>query len=147
MNRRYVAVRVSLIALAGLLAASAYAQSGADPSASAKGLGANDCPLTKIELNKVRESTRLVTTGAITVPSRKYKSDRDPTTLELVTVTEKKDGPTRVSDDGQVIFIMGELTDKRKEELITQAIYFRAVWKANLTELCAGPWNTRDDAP
>jgi hypothetical protein len=38
---------------------------------------------------------------------------------------KKKDGPSRVSDDGEVIFLY-KASDKKQQDLITQAFAIRA---------------------
>jgi hypothetical protein len=54
-----------------------------------------------------------------------FKSDGDPDTLEIVFLEKKKDGPSRVSSDGEVIFLY-KASDKKQSELIDQAFTIRA---------------------
>jgi hypothetical protein len=61
----------------------------------------------------------------LTVPSRDYKSDGDPETLEVVFLDNKKEGPSRVSDDGEVIFFY-KASDRKQQALIEQAFEIRA---------------------
>jgi hypothetical protein len=77
------------------------------------------------KLVKLMETTKVVARMGLDVPSTEYKSDGDPETLELVFLDKKKDGPSRVSDDGQVIFLY-KASDKKQQELITQAFIIRA---------------------
>jgi hypothetical protein len=38
-------------------------------------------------------------------PPEEYKSDGNPKTIELVTLRPSDDGPSRVSEDGEVVFL------------------------------------------
>ncbi len=60
-------------------------------------------------------------------PAADFIADGDPNTLELVFLADKKDGPSHVSDDGEVIFIAPRTKDKVQQELISQAFYLRAL--------------------
>ena len=50
--------------------------------------------------NRILTQTKIVVTE-LSVPAREYKGDGDPNTLEIVFLTKKSDGPSRVSDDGK----------------------------------------------
>lgn len=50
------------------------------------------------------QQTRLVS-EQLSVPAFEFKSNGDPNTIEVVFVTRKEDGPSRVSDDGKVVFL------------------------------------------
>jgi hypothetical protein len=67
----------------------------------------------------------LVTAESLTVPLSQYKGDGDPTTLEVVIFRKKSDGPSRVSDDGEVIFFYEKDSDKLQQQLIQRAFEIR----------------------
>ncbi len=67
----------------------------------------------------------LVMAEALSVPVSQYKGDGDPTTLEMVIFSKKSDGPSRVSDDGEVIFFYKMDSDKLQQELIQKAFEIR----------------------
>jgi hypothetical protein len=84
---------------------------------------------TEAQLNskivELMEKTRVVARMGLDVPAAEYKSDGDIDTLEIVFLDKKKDGPSRVSDDGEVIFLY-KASDKKQDELIDQAFNIRA---------------------
>jgi hypothetical protein len=55
---------------------------------------------------------------SLSVPVSQYKGDGDPTTIEVLMLSTDSDGPSRVSDDGEVII----LHDKDSKELMRQLI-------------------------
>jgi len=71
--------------------------------------------LTETKMNVVME---------LAVPAADFKGDGDPTTLEIVFLTKKADGPSRVSDDGEVIFLY-KASDKTQQKLIARAFEIR----------------------
>ena len=71
--------------------------------------------LTETKMNVVME---------LAVPAAEFKGDGDPTTIEIVFLTKKADGPSRVSDDGEVIFLY-KASDKTQQKLITRAFEIR----------------------
>ncbi len=71
--------------------------------------------LTETKMNLVTE---------LSVPASEFRGDGDPTTIEVVFLTKKSDGPSRVSEDGEVIFLY-EASDKTQEKLITRAFEIR----------------------
>jgi hypothetical protein len=102
----------------------------------------SNCPVTNKDIAEVLISAKLGYTK-IDVPPSEYKSDGDPDTLEIVVLTEPGDGPSRVSDDGEVIYVSKatlENTKKEMPELYRMAAYRKAVLKRNLTKECRGPW-------
>lgn len=103
----------------------------------------NDCPLTNKDLADIGISTKIIAVPEIAVPASQYKSDGDADTLELVFLKDKSDGQSRVSDDGEIIFLQGKVKDKTQQELFTQAFYIRAVLKMKLIALCIGPWTQK----
>jgi hypothetical protein len=76
----------------------------------------------KVEL---MTNTKIAAVMELRVPASEYKSDGDPETLEIVFLSRKKDGPSRVSEDGEVIFLY-KASDKKQQELIQQAFDIRA---------------------
>ena len=74
---------------------------------------------------KLMQQTKVVAVMSLKVPASEYKSDGDPSTLEIVFLANKADGPSRVSDDGQVIFLY-KATDQEQSDLIGRAFDIRA---------------------
>ena len=75
---------------------------------------------------KLMVETKIIAVPELKGPASEYRSDGDPNTLELVFLSNKKDGPSRVSDDGEVIFLYKASAGKQ-QELIRQAFEIRAV--------------------
>ena len=73
--------------------------------------------------NRILRQTKVVVTQ-LSVPAREYKGDGDPNTLEIVFLTNKSDGPSRVSDDGEVIFLY-RASDATQQQLISRAFEIR----------------------
>jgi hypothetical protein len=84
---------------------------------------------TQQEINKkiveLMETTKTSMREGLDVPAAEYKSDGDPETLEIVMLKKKQDGPSRVSEDGEVIFLY-KASDKKQQELISEAYTLRA---------------------
>ncbi len=99
-----------------------------------------DCPISGNDIVALGKTTKVIAITELHGAVSEYKSDGDPGTLELVFLKDKKNGPSRVSDDGEVIFLAPKITDKEQQELITQALYIRAVLRKGLTARCSGPW-------
>jgi hypothetical protein len=59
-------------------------------------------------------------------PADAYESDSDPMTLEIVMLSKKADGPSRVSDDGEVIFMQEKTKDEEQQTRFTTALYLKA---------------------
>ena len=74
---------------------------------------------------ELMQSTKVTMRDGLDVPAADYKSDGDPETLELVMLKDKKDGPSRVSPDGQVIFLY-KASGKKQQALIEEAFILRA---------------------
>jgi len=74
---------------------------------------------------ELMQSTKVNMRDGLDVPAADYKSDGDPETLELVMLKDKKDGPSRVSPDGQVIFLY-KASGKKQQALIEEAFILRA---------------------
>ena len=75
---------------------------------------------------KLMIETQVVAVTELKGPASEYKSDGDPNTLELVFLENKQDGPSRVSDDGEVIFLY-KASQKEQQKLIGQAFRTRAL--------------------
>jgi hypothetical protein len=73
---------------------------------------------------KLMVETKLIAVAELDVPSHEYESDGDPDTLEIVFLTKKTDGPSRVTSDGEVIFLY-EASDEEQEALINEAFDIR----------------------
>ena len=74
---------------------------------------------------KLMVETKVIAVPSITVPASQYKSGGDPNTLEIVLLTKKGDGPSRISDDGEVIFLY-KASDSEQSALIARAFEIRA---------------------
>jgi hypothetical protein len=74
--------------------------------------------------NRILTQTKVVVVTALTVPAHEYKGDGDPNNLEIVFLTDKADGPSRVSDDGKVIFLY-KASEKTQQQLISRAFEIR----------------------
>jgi hypothetical protein len=59
-------------------------------------------------------------------PAADYQSDGDPMTLEIVMLSKQADGPSRVSDDGEIIFMQPKTKSKKQQTLFTTAFYRKA---------------------
>ena len=82
---------------------------------------------TEVELRtRVVSPIRLVEVKEPTTSPRDYPADADQHTLELVYMSERSDGPSRISPDGQVIYLSRfGLNSKVKEKLIGNALEIR----------------------
>jgi hypothetical protein len=74
---------------------------------------------------ELMQSTKMNMRMGLDVPAAEYKGDGDPDTIEIVMLDKKSDGPSRVSDDGEVIFLY-KASDKKQQALITEAFAIRA---------------------
>jgi hypothetical protein len=74
---------------------------------------------------KLMAETKVVAVASISGPASECKSDGDPNTLEIVFLSKKCDGPSRVSDDGEVIFL-NKASDAEQSALIGRAFEIRA---------------------
>lgn len=63
---------------------------------------ANEASDLKLQLMK---STKVIAVMGLSVPADKFVSDGDPDTLQIVFMSKPEDGPSHVSDDGEVIFL------------------------------------------
>lgn len=74
---------------------------------------------------ELMENTKTSLRMGLDVPASEYKGDGDPDTIEIIELDKKSDGPSRVSDDGEVIFLY-KASGKKQQELIEQAFAIRA---------------------
>jgi hypothetical protein len=69
--------------------------------------------------------TKVLAVSSLTVPASQYKPDGDPSTLEIVILAKDSDGPSRVSEDGEVIFL-NHASKEEQSALIAKAFDIRA---------------------
>jgi hypothetical protein len=81
---------------------------------------------------KLMAQTKVVAVRDLNFPASEFKSDGDPNTLEVVFLTNKVDGPSRVSEDGEVIFLY-KPSEKEEQTLIEQAFRIRALLRLKST--------------
>lgn len=74
---------------------------------------------------ELMQSAKMNMRMGLDVPAAEYKGDGDPDTIEIVMLDKKKDGPSRVSEDGEVIFLY-KASDKKQQALIEEAFQIRA---------------------
>ena len=70
------------------------------------------------------ETTKVVAVMDIGGPSTDFKDDGDPDSLQIVFLSKKSDGPSRISPDGEVIFLY-KADDDLQSKLIGQAFDLR----------------------
>ncbi len=104
-------MRIATVVVAFLIPASALlaAEPPMDPAA------------LKVHLMEI---TKVVAVMGMDGPSNDFKDDGDPDTLQIVFLDKKSDGPSRVSPDGEVIFLY-KASDKEQSKLIDQAFDLR----------------------
>ncbi|HVK50869.1 MAG TPA: hypothetical protein VM469_03915 [Pseudoxanthomonas sp.] len=73
---------------------------------------------------KLMEETKLIAQMGIEGPSADFKDDGDPKTLQVVFLDKRSDGPSRVSPDGEVVFLY-KASDELQSELIGKAFDVR----------------------
>ena len=83
---------------------------------------------------RILQETKMNVVTELTVPASEFKDDGDPATIEIVFLDKKSDGPSRVSDNGEVIFLY-KASDRTQQKLITRAFEIR------LARAEAGPDN------
>ncbi|MDQ2641416.1 MAG: hypothetical protein M3Y79_12670 [Pseudomonadota bacterium] len=75
-------------------------------------------------LVRLMQETKVVAVMGLPGGNRDYKGDEDAATLEIVFLDKKGDGPSRVSDNGEVIFLY-KASDKTQSKLIEKAFEVR----------------------
>jgi hypothetical protein len=73
---------------------------------------------------KLMEETKLIAQMGIEGASADFKDDGDPNTLQIVFLDKRRDGPSRVSPDGEVVFLYKASKDLQSE-LIGKAFDLR----------------------
>ena len=81
---------------------------------------------------RIFKATKLNVVEELTVPAAEYRDDGDPATLEIVLYTKKADGPSRVSDNGEVIFVR-KGSDSQTSKLMMRAFEIRLARTASGT--------------
>jgi hypothetical protein len=84
---------------------------------------ANDTDQQK--LLQLMQITKVIMIPHSTVPANKFVADNDPNSLEVVFLNSAAEGPSHVSDDGQVIFLDPDAADDVQQALIMQALEIR----------------------
>jgi hypothetical protein len=74
---------------------------------------------------KLMQTTTVNAVMELSVPADKFVSDGNPDTLEIVFMSKPEDGPSHVSDDGEVIFLSPSVTDAEQSALIGKAFDIR----------------------
>jgi len=74
---------------------------------------------------KIMEETKIIAVMDVEGPSTSFKDDGDTNTLEVVFLSKRSDGPSRVSPDGEVVFLY-KASDELQSELIGKAFDLRA---------------------
>ena len=86
---------------------------------------AGDQPVDRAYLRaRIMEHTKLVAVMDLEGPSSSFKGDGNPNTLEVVFLSRRSDGPSRVSPDGEVVFLY-KASEKMQAELISKAFDLR----------------------
>lgn len=85
-------------------------------SAAAQAETENQCKV------RLMETTKLVAVQGDAVPG--FAPDADPGSLEIVFLTKPEQGSSRVSEDGQVIYL-NNATDREQQDLTMQAFDIR----------------------
>ena len=70
------------------------------------------------------QQTKIAAVMSLSGPANGYKDDGDPNTLEIVFLEKKSDGPSRVSENGEVIFLY-KASDKTQQKMIQKAFDIR----------------------
>ena len=73
---------------------------------------------------RIMEETEVIARMDIDVPSTEFKDDGNAKTLEIVFLSKRSDGPSRVSPDGEVIFLY-KASEEEQSELIGKAFDLR----------------------
>jgi len=79
------------------------------------------------EISEIAKSTKMHARMGLDKPASEFRSDGDPTTLEIVFLSKPEDGPSRVAEDGEVIFQQEGTSDKEQQQLLKQAFGLRAI--------------------
>lgn len=99
------------------------------------------CPVTGGDLAKVATETIMDFVPGWNKPQSQFREDMDPQMLQVVELSDKSEGPNRVSNDGQVLFYRKNSSDAVVQKLLLRAFYIRFVLANHLTSGCEGPWS------
>lgn len=89
-------------------------------------LAAEPAPAIPQELmQRIAEETKVIGIMGLPGLASEFKADDDPNTLQIVFLSKRKDGPSRVSDDGEVIFLY-KASDRTQQQLIGEAFERKA---------------------
>jgi hypothetical protein len=75
------------------------------------------------------EQTKIVAVMGLPGPAAEFQDDGDPETLQIVFLEKKSDGPSRVSENGEVIFLY-KASEKTQQKLIAEAFEIRLAREA-----------------
>jgi len=89
--------------------------------------GESDCTATGNEIASLMEKTKVGAVMDYVGSPSEYESDGDPDTLEIVFLSKRKGVSSSVSDDGEVIFLVGKVKDAEQQRLIMLAFCRKAV--------------------
>lgn len=79
------------------------------------------------EMASLMEKTKVAAVMDYVGSPSEFKPDGDPDTLEMVFLPKQKGVQSSVSEDGEVIFLVGKVKDAEQQRLITLAFCRRAV--------------------
>lgn len=76
---------------------------------------------------RVLQETQLiwVDPSSLSGPLAQYQDDGDPMTLEFVVFSSETDRPSRISDNGEVIFLYAKESERVRQQLIQKAFEIR----------------------
>lgn len=75
------------------------------------------------------EQTRIVAVTGLPGPASEFQDDGDPDTLQIVFLERISDGPSRVSKNGEVIFLY-RASEETQQKLIAEAFEIRLAREA-----------------
>jgi hypothetical protein len=82
--------------------------------------------------------THLIAVTSLSVPADEYVS-KEPDALEIVFLSKSDDGSSRVSDDGNVVFLSKDASQETQQSLTSQAFDIRM--KRKYPDKCFQPAN------
>jgi hypothetical protein len=84
-----------------------------------------DAPVAKPPRNRIiiMLDTKVVAGKKLKGPASEYQQDSDPNTIELVILGRDDPGPSRVSEDGEVIFQKGRRTSDDEADALLQKAF------------------------
>jgi hypothetical protein len=87
---------------------------------------------------KLMTTTKTIAVTKMDVPAADFKADGDPDTVQIVFL-QKKGEKSRVSEDGEVIFLAPRARDKVQQELLIQAFAIKIVLRKAAETGCKLP--------